>query len=251
MTQTLFERMAAAQRDLLDQPDPVLRVLDFEATGLEVGAGIVEVAYTDLNVVTQEIGPTHSTLCRVDHMPPETRAIHHIRAEETRDFPVYDARCLYEQAVRDGVWGWAAYNSEFEERYILGRLPMFCVYKAALRLWPEAPAHGLFAVLYWLEDQGRIKFDAARAHPPHRAGPDTYATAVMLSAMFEEGINGKTLRAWTEEPRILPRCPIGKYRNQPWAECDWGFLDWIVRTITDNPDLRFNASLELERRRAQ
>lgn len=235
--------------DLFGQPDPVVRLLDFEATGLEDGAEICEVAHTDLNTATMEIGPTVSTLCRVERMPPETRAIHHIRVEEARDFPPYDRRCLHEQAMRDEVWGWGAYNADFESRYLLGSLPLFCIYKAALRHWPEAPSHSLFAVLYWLEDQGRVSFDRERAHPPHRAGPDTYATAVLLKALLEDGITGRTLREWTAEPRILPRCPIGKYRNQPWVECDWGFLDWILRTIVDDPDLRFNASLELERRR--
>lgn len=234
--------------DLFGQPDPLIRVLDFEATGLEADALICEVGYTDLNPTTREIGATVSTLCRVPTMPPEVRAVHHIRAEDTAGFPPHDRRCLYEAAVRDGVYAWAAHNSTMEERFIIGSLPMFCTYKAALRLWPDAPGHGVFPLLYWLEDQGRVRFDQARAYPPHRAGPDSYATAVLLKAMLDEGLTGRTLREWTAEPRILPRCPIGKYRNRPWAECDWGFLDWILRTIHDDPDLRFNASLELERR---
>lgn len=230
--------------------DPVIRVLDFESTGTEPDALIVEVGQTDLNAVTHQIGETVTWLCRVDLMPPTARAVHHIRATDTASFPPYDRRCLYEAAVGAGVYAWAAHNASFEERFIIGALPMFCTYKAALRLWPEAPGHGAFPLLYWLEDQGRVRFDQARAHPPHRAGPDSYATAVLLQAMLREGVTGRTLREWSAEPRILPRCPIGKYRGLPWAECDWGFLDWILRTITDDPDLRFNASLELEKRRS-
>lgn len=231
-------------------PGPIIRVLDFEATGLEPGALIAEVGYTDLDAGTREIGPTVTTLCRVPAMPPETRAVTHIRAEATASFPPYDRRCLYEEAVRAGAYAWAAHSAQFEERFIIGALPMFCTYKAALRLWPDAPGHGVFALLYWLEDAGKARFDEARAYPPHRAGPDSYATAVLLKAMLDDGLTGRTLREWSAEPRILPRCPIGKYRGQPWAECDWGFLDWILRTIADDPDLRFNASLELERRRS-
>lgn len=236
--------------DLFGQPDPVIRVLDFEATGTEPDALIVEVGTTDLNATTREIGATVTQLCRVPLMPPGARAVHHIRAADTAGFPPYDRRCLYEAAVGAGVYAWAAHNAEFEERFIIGALPMFCTYKAALRLWPDAPGHGVFPLLYWLEDQGRVSFNLERAHPPHRAGPDSYATAVLLKAMLDEGLTGRTLREWSAEPRILPRCPIGKYRGLPWAECDWGFLDWILRTITDDPDLRFNASLELEKRRS-
>lgn len=250
---TLFERMyelakqAGPDGDL--GPDPRIRVLDFEATGLADDALVVEVGYTDVFARSRLIGETHSYLCRVPTMPPDTRAVHHIRASDTADSPPYDRWCLYEEAVRAGVYGWAAHNTTMEERFIVGQLPMFCTYKAALRLWPDAPGHGVFPLLYWLEDSGRASFDEARAYPPHRAGPDSYATAVLLKAMLDEGLTGSTLREWTAEPRILPRCPIGKYRNQPWAECDWGFLDWILRTIVDDPDLRFNAALELERRR--
>lgn len=233
--------------DLFGQPDPVIRVLDFEATGLENDAQIVEVGYTDLNATTREIGQTVAYLCRVDHMPPATRAVHHIKAADTLDFPPYDRRCLYEDAARAGVYAWAAHSAQFEERFILGSMPMFCTNKAALRLWPEAPGHSVFALLYWLEDQGRVQFDQARAYPPHRAGPDSYATAVLLKAMLDEGVTGRTLREWSAEPRIFPRCPIGDYRDKPWAEVDWGFLQWILRKI-DDPEIRFNAALELERR---
>lgn len=235
--------------DLFGQPDPMIRVVDFEATGLGTDAQIVEVGFTDLNAATREIGATQSFLCRVAAMPPEVRAVHHIRAEETWAFPPYDRRCLFEEAARAGVYAWAAHNASFEERFIAGSLPMFCTYKAALRHWPDAPGHGVFALLYWLEDQGRVTLDLARAYPPHRAGPDSYASAVLLKALLDDGVSGRTLREWSAEPRILPRCPIGKYRDRPWAECDWGFLDWILRTIQDDPDLRFNASLEMERRR--
>jgi exodeoxyribonuclease X len=233
--------------DLLGDPDPLIRVLDFEATGLEADALIVEVGYTDLNARTRELGDTVATLCRVPAMPPATRAVHHIRAEETQGFPPYDRWCLFEEAVRAGVWGWAAHSAQFEERFILGHLPMFCTNKAALRLWPEAPGQSVFALLYWLEDAGRVRFNQDRAHPPHRAGPDSYATAVLLQAMLNEGVTGNQLRQWSMEPRIFPTVPIGDWRGKPWSAPDRGFLEWILRKI-DDPEIRFNAALELERR---
>lgn len=233
--------------DLLGQPDPVIRVIDFEATGLEDDALVVEVGHTDVNARTHEVGDTVAYLCRVPAMPPATRAVHHIRAEDTWGFPPYDRRCLYEQAVRSGVYAFAAHSAEFEAKFMLGAMPLFCTNKASLRLWPEAPGQGVFALLYWLEDRGLVSFDQARAYPPHRAGPDSYATAVLLAAMLDEGVTGRTLWEWSSEPRVFPTCPIGDWRGRPWRECDWGFLQWILRKI-DDPDIRFNAALELERR---
>lgn len=227
---------------------PVIRVVDFEATGLELDALIVEQATVDLDPVTRMIGATRSTLCRVPSMPPETRAVHHIRASDTVGYPPYDRRCLYEEAARDGIVAWAAHNSSFEERYVMGSIPMICTYKAALRWWPEAPSHSVFALLYWLEDQERAIFESARAHPPHRAGPDAYATAVLLQVMMIEGATGQQLFQWTREPARIPRCPIGAWRGHKWAEIETSFLEWIRRTIYDREDIRLAAIAELDRR---
>lgn len=240
--------------DLVEQAegvrrDALIRIIDFEATGLADDALVCEVGWTDLNAATCKIGATGSYLCRVAAMPPATRAVHHIRAVETQGFPPYDRRCLYEQAARDGVYAWAAHSAEFEAKFMLGSIPLFCTHKAALRHWPDAPAHGVTSLLYWLEDQGLVPpdYDPARAYPPHRAGPDSYATAVLLACMMRGGVSGRDLFQWTRQPRLLPRCPIGQYRDKPWAEVDWGFLDWILKKV-DDPDIRFNAALEQERR---
>src|SRR3546814_9172942 len=48
--------------------DPIIRVVDFECTGLTDDALVCEVGYTDLNPVTRMVGATHSYLCRVDQM---------------------------------------------------------------------------------------------------------------------------------------------------------------------------------------
>lgn len=240
--------------DLFDSPPPLVRVLDFEATGLHEGARVVEVGHVDFNPVTAEIGDGVSYLCRVESMPPDTRAVHHIRAEETRGFPPYDRWVLYEEAVRAGVVALAAHSADFEARFILGSIPLVCTYKAALRVWPEAPAHGVFALLYWLEDQGLVFYDRARAYPPHRALPDAYATAVLIKAIYYAGFTGRDLVKWTMEPKVLPRVPIGNWRGRRWDEPDYGFLRWIVgKEGTDmDPDIIWNARREMERReRAQ
>src|SRR3546814_5348377 len=115
--------------DLFGQPDPIIRVVDFECTGLTDDALVCEVGYTDLNPVTRMVGATHSYLCRVDQMPPDTRAIHHIRASDTAGLPPYDRRILYEEAVRAGVYAWGAHSAEHEAKYMIGSMPLFCTTK--------------------------------------------------------------------------------------------------------------------------
>lgn len=229
---------------------PLIRVIDFEATGLKPGAQVVEVGECDLDVATRQISAPRSYLCRVESMPPDTRAIHHIRAEDTAGLPPYDRWCLYEEAARAGVVAFAAHTADFEERFILGSIPLVCTYKAALRCWPEAPSHSVFGLLYYLEDQGLVTYDRQLAMPPHRAGPDAYATAVLLQAIYAAGYEGKDLIKWTMEPRLLPRIPIGNWRGRCWDECDRGFLNWIIgkRYSDMDPDIVWNAERELNRR---
>lgn len=230
----------------------IVRVIDMEATGLQRDAKICEVGHYDLDTETMTIGNGKTYLCRVDSMPPDTRAVHHIRAADTAAWPPYDRWCVYEEAARAGVAAFAAHTCDFEERFMLGSIPIVCTYKAALRVWPEAPAHGVFALLYWLEDQGLVSYDRVLAHPPHRAAPDAYATAHLLRRIYELGFTGKDLRQWTCEPRMLPRCPIGSWRGHPWADCDWGFLQWISnkRGTDMDPDIIWNAEREMDRREA-
>lgn len=236
--------------DLFGAPLPVVRVIDFEATGLQPDAKVVEVGHCDFDVTNRAVGLPASYLCRVDHMPPDTRAVHHIRAEETAGLPPYDRWCLYEEAVRAGVVAFAAHTADFEQRFMLGSIPLVCTYKAALRVWPEAPSHSVFGLLYWLEDQGLAAYSRQLAMPPHRAGPDAYATCHLLAAIYAEGFEGRDLIKWTMEPRLLPRVPIGDWRGRRWDEPDWGFLRWIVnkRASGMDPDIVWNAEREIERR---
>lgn len=223
----------------------LIRVIDMEATGLQLDAKVCEVGHVDLDTETLAIGPGRSYLCRVESMPPDTRAVHHIRAEETWGFPPYDRRCVYEEAARAGVVAFAAHSADFEEKFLLGSIPTFCTYKAALRHWPDAPGHGVFPLLYWLEDQG-VQFDQALAFPPHRALPDAYATAVLIRQMLRDGVTGADLFQWTREPRLHPTCPIGDYRGHKWATVPWSMLEWIAYKARDlGDDLRWCARREM------
>ena len=128
---------------------------------------------------------------------------------------------------------------------------MICTYKAALRAWPDAPSHSNGALRYWLEDQGLIAIDHTLTQPVHRAGPDAYVTAHILLALFNAGHTGLEMIAWTKEPRLLPTCPIGKFRGKPWSEVEAGFLGWMLRQPTMEPDLKWNAEREIARRQRE
>lgn len=232
----------------------VIRVIDFETCGTEPPAEVVEVGYCDL-ILTEGFGwqvenPV-SYLCGVASIPPATRAIHHISMADVDGRPPFNAATLVEQSDHCAVI--AAHNAEFEEKWLQvdGIIPLLCTYKAALRVWPDAPGHSNGVLRYWLEDRGLLALDHDMAMPPHRAGPDAYVTAHILKALFEAGATGKDMVAWTKEPRVLPTCPIGQqWRGKPWAEVDTGFLQWMLGQASMESDLKWNARRELERRAA-
>lgn len=231
----------------------VLRVVDFETTGMEPPAVPVEVGVCD---VTQRadgtwgVGEPDWWFCGgIEAMPPEVRAVHHISFEDVRHAPPFDRSRVFEGSPTPAAL--VAHNYDFEHRF-LGEhgLPVICTLKAAYRVWPEAPGHSNSVLRYWLEDRGLLSLDDAKAMPPHRAGPDAYVTAHILAALFAAGATGKDMVRWTKEPKALPTCPIGEWRGKPWAEVDEGFLRWMAGKPGMDADHVWNARRELERRAA-
>ncbi len=232
---------------------PKIRIHDFETQGLEPHHKVCEVGWTDLlnDGDGWLVGATSSTLCEVDHMPPPARAVHHISAEMTKGFPTFDAAALWVNAKADGVDVVAAHNARYDGQYWgEPKLPVICTFKSARQLWTlEAPSHGNGALRYWLEDQGLISPEAARCEPSHRAGPDTYVTALILQQMLSLTTAAQMV-AWTKLPLVEPVCPIGEWRGKIWSEVDAGFLRWMINKPVE-ADLVWNAKRELDRRHVE
>lgn len=222
-----------------------IRVIDFETTGIEPPeAEVCEIGLCDFILEERRIEEPRSWLCGVKAMPPEVRAVHHISLAECAGKPPFDPTALLDNELS----AISAHNSAFEVKFWQASLPMICTYKAALRIWPDAPSHSNGAIRYWLEDQGKIALVHELTQPAHRAGPDAYVTAHILMALFDAGATGKDMIKWTKEPALLPRCPIGKFKGQRWSEVEAGFLGWMLRQPTMESDLRWNAEREIARR---
>lgn len=221
-----------------------VRIVDLETTGLEPPAEVCDVGLCDYVLDGNGVSEPVSWLCGVKEIPPEARAVHHISKAECDPFPPFDPAM-----IKDDCDAFAAHNASFELKWFTPSKPVICTYKAALRVWPDAPSHGNMALRYWLEDKGLIALNPELAMPPHRAGPDAYVTAHILRALFDTGITGKEMVKWTREPPLMPRCPIGDpWRDKPWPEVDAGFLGWIVRKVGMDNDIKWNAQREIDRR---
>lgn len=165
----------------------VIRTIDFETTGFDASAQVCEVGICDLELEARNILPPSSWLHAVTEMPPEVRAVHHISMEDCAPFMPFDPSLFLE----DPIDALAAHNAAFELQYFKTAIPVICTYKAALRVWPDAPGHSNGALRYWLQDQGLIALDHALTQPAHRAGPDAYVTVHILMALFDAGHTGR------------------------------------------------------------
>jgi hypothetical protein len=110
-----------------------------------------------------------------------------------------------------------AHNCAFKRMFlpddVTGGQPWICTYKAALHVWPDAPKHSNKVLRYW---RG-LALDAALAMPPHRAGPDAWVTANILSDLLKFASVAQMIE-WTSQPRPMPVITFGKHKGTAWAD---------------------------------
>ncbi len=236
-------------------------VVDLETLGMAPPAAVIELGWTSAQISEDDVtlGDLEDSMLfgipEGQTMSSDNRAVHHIDPASLQGLEVFDPQHFASRGM-DDVEYCVAHNSEFEQAFLsCWERPWICTYKVALRLLPDAPSHGNQALKYELGIE-----DRAEHHPPHRALPDAIVTSLVLVQLvrraLESGEHGSsvaevlsTFAQWTTEPRLLPRCPIGKFRGRPWSEVESGFLSWMLRQPDMEADLRWNAERELTRRR--
>lgn len=228
----------------------IIRVIDFETTGMEPTDKVVEMGVCDLvnDGGGWMVEEPKSHLYKVDAVPPAARAIHHIAAGMTAGELVFEPELyVWGNCALNMVQVVASHNAAFDGQFWgEPKLPVLCTYKAALRIWPDAPGHSNGCLRYWLEDQGFISLKPDLAEPSHRAGPDAYVTAHVLKAALRYA-SAKEMVTWTKMPAVQPRISFGKHKG-PWSEAPFDYLDWIVNKSDMDADTKWNASREMLRR---
>jgi len=236
---------------------PLIRVIDLETNGMEASDAVLEAGWCDLIPEGDAwlIDEPGGRLFGLDGpLKPDARAVHHITPEEIAGRAPFSAQALANEATAADAIILSAHAWHFEGQWltpeVLGQLRPLCTWKAALRVWPDAPSHSNGALRYWLEDQGLITPAHHLTMPPHRATPDAYVTAHLLQALLAHQ-TARQMVAWTKEPALYPRCPIGEkqgFKGKPWSEVDGGFLYWITQQAGMEPDIKWCAGRELNRR---
>ena len=217
------------------------RIVDLETTGTTPNDAVVEIAAVDL--LGEQIIPVGSDLVRPPiPIPPQASAVHHITDDDVSGSPTLEGLLPFymNEGRVAGVGVFTAHHWVFEGQWLSGKLagrPVICTYKAALRVWPEAPGHSNQALRYWLKPKG---FRSEFASPAHRAQPDAYVTALLLRELLRV-VSVDNLIAWTGEPVLLPRVTFGRHRGCRWNEVPVDYLEWITERSDHSEDVRFTA----------
>lgn len=226
----------------------MIRVIDLETCGLEATDEVVEIGTTD--IVMPDYRVPYSTLIKpTKPIPAQASAIHHITDADVANAKswaeVWPAHLAMEQTA--DIKYFAAFQADFDGMHLTeamrGGRPLLCIYKAALRVWPHAPEHKNQTLRYWLS------LDVKDAQPPHRAGPDSNVSAAILCQILKVA-PVEQIAAWSMEPALLPRIPLGKHEGANWDDVPADYLEWIISDKNDlGADIKWNAQHELDRRR--
>ena len=214
----------------------LIRVIDLETTGLDLDDEVVEIGAVDLDVDTGEICDVASQIIRpCKSIPADACAVHHITDDDVAGAPSWPEVWPRIFNGAQNVIAFAAHNASFESKWIGAELlrekPLICTYKAALRIWPDAPEHKNQTLRYWL----KLPVDRDRTIPTHRALPDAYVTAHLLHKILTSGACVDDIVLWSGQPALLHIVAFGKHKGLKWADVPDGYLDWTIfkSDITD------------------
>lgn len=219
----------------------LIRVIDFETTGMPPDAAVCEVGWSDVGE-GQDVEGFQSFLCNPGRpMPPEARAVHHL-SDDMVAGGMHPTSAF--GLMMDGADVFCAHNAAFEREFFAGGdQPWICTLEVARRLWPDCPSHSNQCLRYWLG----LELEDALAMPPHRAGPDAYVTACILrEAMKIASVTD--MIAWTDQPSLLPRITFGKHRGAAWSDVPLDYLEWLALKSDMDADTKFTAKHWIDQR---
>lgn len=226
----------------------ILRCVDAETCGFPPDDGqVVEIGWTDLALGDDgwEVGLPNSTLVNpARSIPAVASAVHHLVDEDVANAPLLTEAIPSVGLVSSDVFAFVAHRAKFEQAVLpLGDVRWICSWKVALTLAPNAPAHSLQALRYFL----KLNVDRDIASPPHRAGPDTYVTAVLIARALAK-MTPERMMEISAAPILLPKWSFGKFIGRPFADADSVYLEWVLKNITDDEDVLFSARHHLANR---
>lgn len=192
-------------------------------------------------------------------------AVHHITPEFLEDKPyIEDAKLPLEnidpefigESLEDYLnflakkYIWVAHNVQFDLE-VLNRkginIPEYiCTLKLARNMLSEG-SHDLesYSLQYLRYYLGLYKKENSDHNTAHDALSDVHFLRNLFHYLQEHStLSAENMMLITKEPQIMRQISFGKYAGKTLediARLDRGYLEWVVDTMGDKPDLQWNA----------
>lgn len=238
----------------------MLIFLDIETTGLEEDAKICSVGL----IGVEPDGEVHAMYELVNEgkkIPPQASAIHHITNEMVRSKPKLTESEIYAFLQKHNLETTTivSHNAPFDLQKLMAcgyafKGEVLDTLRLVRALIPECEFFSLQFLRYELklykqEPMACLACGMQGGVTPHNALGDALVTKLLYEYLLESTCHEK-MGAILGENILLQKLPFGKYQGraiEEIAECDRGYLEWILSNILDlDEDLRYSIDYHLK-----
>lgn len=204
----------------------------------------IEIAYAPVEIVEHKIRLDKSRLFDQLYSCDEpisfaAMAVHHILQSDLEGQPHYSSFKLPQETTY--IIG---HNIDYDIRALekcgvdCSPIKAICTLALARRVWPEAEAHNISALIYMISKGSERARDMI--HKAHRADMDIILTAnILMHIVHHLKINSlEELFAASEDARIPRSINFGKHRGTAIAELPADYVQWLLRQDELDPYLR-------------
>lgn len=204
----------------------------------------IEIAYAPIQIsdhkITLDKSKLFDQLYSVDEpISFAAMAVHHILEADIKDQPHYTSFKLPENTVY--IIG---HNIDYDIRALekcgvdSTNIKAICTLALARRVWPDAEAHNISALIYMISKGSEKAREMIRK--AHRADMDIILTAnILMHIVHHLKINSmEELYEASEDARIPRSINFGKHRGTAISELPADYVQWLLRQDDLDPYLR-------------
>ena len=198
-------------------------------------------------------------------------AIHNITPEDVQDKPTFEESKLPKEGIDPEFKGtclieylkylandyiWVAHNAEFDSEALLKKgieIPnTICTLKVSRNALttPDGKDLESYKLQYLRYYLGLYKNENKEHTKAHDALSDVYFLKDLFTYLSENTkLNIEHMLLITKQPQVIREISFGKYMGRTFEEIervDREYLEWLVESMTDKPDLQWNAKLALD-----
>ena len=216
--------------------DIMVRIIlgDVETSGLDEDAGVVEVAWTEIDENLTIKSSFYSRINPGVPINPAASGVHGITDKDVADAPTIHE--FVGDRLSEGEVLLVAHNAAFDQRFfkphfssLFGTL---CTLKMARLIYPDSPNHKLQTLRYFLD------LDAGSAHS---AAGDVETLYWLIYRMLEDtNMTFEQLWDMSLRPVLIERMPFGKHKDVPLKDLPSGYIRWLLSLADTDDNLRYS-----------